>query len=72
MTYSLRYISNSKGKTQAVQVAIGDWKKIEQKLREAEFLTKLRKNIDSALDEVVLHTQGKKQLKTLEEVLAEM
>ena len=70
MTYSLKYISNSKGKAQAVQVPIGDWKKIEKKLRDAEFLTKLHKNIDSALDEVSLHKQGKKKLKTLEEVLA--
>lgn len=70
MTYILKYISNSKGKTKAVQVPIAEWKKIEQKLRDAEFLTKLRKNVDSALDEVALHKQGKKKLKTLEEVLA--
>jgi hypothetical protein len=71
MTYSLSYISDSKGKHTAVQMPMKDWKKVEQRLREADFLTNLRSSFSDALQEVKLHRQGKKKLKTLEELLAE-
>ena len=71
MTYSLSYISDSKGKHTAVQMPMKDWKKVEQRLREADFLTNLRASFSDALQEVNLHRQGKKKLKTLEELLAE-
>ncbi len=71
MTYSLSYISDSKGKHTAVQIPMKDWKKVEQRLREAEFLTNLRSSYTEALQEVKSHRQGRKKLKTLEELLAE-
>ena len=71
MTYSLSYISDSKGKHTAVQMPIKDWVKVEQRLREAEFLKNLRSSVGEALEDVKLHRQGKKKLKTLEELLAE-
>ncbi|HET6400692.1 MAG TPA: hypothetical protein VFH95_04755 [Candidatus Kapabacteria bacterium] len=71
MTYSLSYLSDSKGKHTAIQMPMKDWKKVEQRLREAEFLTNLRSSYTEALQEVKLHRQGKKKLKTLEELLAE-
>jgi hypothetical protein len=69
MTYSLSYISDSKGKHTAVQMPMKDWKKVEQRLREADFLTNLRSSFSDALQEVKLHRQGKKKLKTLEELI---
>ncbi len=72
MTYSLKYINDSKSKHRLVQMLLSDWKKIEKKLLEAEFLLKLRKDVVSSLDEIALYKQGKKKLKTLQEVLAEM
>jgi hypothetical protein len=71
MTYSLSYISDSKGRHTAVQIPMKDWKKVEQRLREADFLTNLRSSFSDALQEVKLHRQGKKKLKTLEELLDE-
>lgn len=41
-----------------------DWKKIEKKIRKSEFLTKLRSDIESSLDEIILHKDGKNKLKT--------
>ena len=72
MTYSLKHIHDSKGKGRFVQMPLSDWKKIEKKLREAEFLLKLRKDISHSFDEIALYKQGKKKLKTLQEVLGEM
>jgi hypothetical protein len=72
MTYSLKHIAGSKGKGEFVQMPLSDWKKIEKKLREAEFLLKLRKDVETSLDDIALYKQGKKKLKTIQEVLAEM
>jgi hypothetical protein len=71
MTYSLSYISDSKGKQTAIQMPMKDWKKVEQQLREAEFLRNLRSSVSEGVEEMKLHRQGKKKLKTLEELLAE-
>ena len=71
MTYSLSYLSNSKGQHTAIQMPLKDWKKVEQRLREAEFLRNLRSSLIEAKGEVALHRQGKKKLQTLEELLAE-
>ena len=71
MTYSLSYISDSKGKHTAIQIPMKDWIKVQQKLREAEFLSNLRSSVSEAFGEVKLHRRGKKKLKTLEELLAE-
>ena len=72
MTYSLKHIRDSKGKGELVQMPLAEWKKIEKKLHEAEFLLKLRKDVESSLDEIVLYKQGKKKLRTIQELLAEM
>lgn len=72
MTYSLKHIRDSKGNGELVQMPLSDWKKIEKKLREAEFLLKLRKDVESSVDDIILYKQGKKKLKTIQEVLAEM
>ena len=70
MTYSLSYVSDSKGKPTAIQMPMKDWIKVEQRLREGEFLRNLDASVREALEEVQLHRKGKKQLKTLEELLA--
>ena len=71
MTYSLSYISDSLGRQTAIQMPLEDWIKVEQRLREADFLTRLRDSFTDALSDVELHRQGKKHLMTLEELLAE-
>lgn len=71
MTFNLSYLSDSKGKHTAVQLPMRDWKEVEQRLREAEFLRTLRSSVIEARGEVAQHRQGKKKLQTLEELLAE-
>lgn len=68
-TYSLKYIHDSLGRERAVQIPIKAWRDIEKKLKEREFMTKLRRNLDAAFEDVKLHQQGKKKLKTLDEWL---
>ena len=67
MTYNLTYIRDSIGRQRAVQLSVKDWRKIEKKLKEAEFLTRLRKDLDESLDDIRLYKEGKKKLKTLDE-----
>ena len=69
MTYNLTYIRDSIGRQRAVQLSVKDWRKIEKKLKEAEFLTRLRKDLDESLDDIRLYKEGKKKLKTLDEWL---
>ena len=72
MTYSVKYIKDSKGRERAVQVSMRDWRKIEKKIQEAEFLTRVRKDIDEGFEEIRQYQHGKKKLKTLEELLGGM
>jgi hypothetical protein len=69
MTYSLKYIHDSIGRQRAVQLSVKDWRKIEKKLKEAEFLTRLRKDLDESFEDVRLYKLGKKKLKTFDEWL---
>ena len=71
MTYSLSYISDSKGKHTAIQMPMKDWIKVQQKLRGAEFLSDLHSSVTEALGEVKQHRRGKKKLKTLEQLVVE-
>lgn len=69
MEYSAKYIRDSLGRERAVQISIKSWREIQKKLREREFLTNLRMDIDQALEDVKLYRKGKKKLKTLDEWL---
>lgn len=39
---------------------------------ERKFLKKLRKDVETSLDEIALYKQGKKKLKTIQELLSEL
>ena len=69
MTYRLKYIKDSLGRRRGVQLSLRDWRKIEKKINEAKFLTKLRKDLDESFEDIRLYKQGKKKLKTLDELL---
>jgi hypothetical protein len=71
MTYSISYVSDSHGKHTAIQMPIKDWAKVEQRLREFEFLRNLKLSLEEAKEDVRLHRQGKRNLKTLRELLDE-
>ncbi len=72
MTYSVKYLRDSHGKPNIVQMSVSEWKKIEQKLREAEFLTRLDRDVRRALGEVHAHRRGKKSLRSARDFLAKV
>lgn len=72
MTYSLKYITDSKGRQRAVQMSVADWKKIEKKLKQAEFLLTLRKDVDEAVEETRLHSTGATKLRSLSSFIETM
>ena len=69
MTYNPIYIRDSIGRQRAVQISMKSWREIEKKLKEAEFLTRLRNDLDESFEDIRLYKAGKKKLKTLDEWL---
>jgi len=69
MKIALQYVNDSKGQTQAVQVPIVEWEKIQAKLRKYEQALKLKADLIEAFAEVkqMRKTKGHKQ--TLNEFL---
>lgn len=67
MTYSLKYIEDSKGRIKAIQMSAADWKRIQKKLELADRLTEMHAGLLEAMTEVRLHQAGKKQLKSWRE-----
>lgn len=70
MIYRPKFIRDASGRQRAVQLTLKDWRDIEKKLKEADFLRHLRQDLNEGFDDVRLHLQGKKKLKTAREVLA--
>lgn len=69
MTYSLKYIVDSKRRHQAVQIPVKEWKKIEKELREAQLLLKLHSDLEESFEAITEYKRGKKKLKSAEEFL---
>jgi hypothetical protein len=72
MTYSLKYIEDSKGRIKAVQMSAAEWRKIKAKLEQADLLTKLDSSLRSSLKEVRLHESGRKSLAGWREALEKL
>lgn len=71
MKIALQYVSDSNGKTNAVQLPLTEWEKVLNKLKKYEQAFKLKSDIKVALGQVsVLKTQKNKQ--TLNEFLDEL
>ena len=72
MTFNLQYLSDSLGRHTAVQIPYRDWKAIEKTLEQAEFKTKLAKELREAFTEVQKIESGKVKPKKAEDFLREL
>ena len=60
------------GRERGVKLSLKDWRKIEKELEGTTALEELKRQLERSLKDVRLHLQGKKRLKTAEEMLAGM
>ena len=72
MKIPLQYISDSKGRTKAVQVNIDDWEKLLLKLKKYEQTLKVKSDLKSAFEEIATVRKSGKRLKTLSEFMNEL
>ena len=72
MIQSLRYITDSQGRQQAVMMSLKDWKALEKKIRSADQKERMFRSLKEALDEVKKIRSGAVKPKTIEQVLAEL
>jgi len=74
--YNLQYIVDGFGKTSAVMIPYNEWLIIRERLNIEEIKEpskeEILQGIKSAVSEVRLHLQGKKNLKTLDELIDEL
>lgn len=69
MKHPVLYVTNSKGKVLAVQVAMEDWNELLEKVRHYEQLLKLRSTLSTALSQVARMRSGKLKKRTIKDVL---
>lgn len=72
MKIAVQYVSDEKGKPNAVQLPVGDWKKLLLKLRKYEQALKLKSDLEKAFEEVKIIQKSKKPKQTLNEFLNEL
>ena len=68
----IQYVSDAKGTPKAVQIPIGQWEKIMQKLRSYEQQLKLKNDLTEAFNEVEQMRAGKIPKQTLSDFLNEL
>lgn len=72
MKIELQYVSDSNGKTQAVQIDLNDWQKVLNKLKKYEQALKLKSDLTESFEQVAAVKSGKKKMQTLKEFLNEL
>ena len=72
MKIALQYLNDTDGKTQAVQLPIIEWERLQDKLRKYEQALKLKSDIKEAFDQVTRLKQTKGNKQTLNEFLNEL
>jgi hypothetical protein len=72
MNIALQYLSDSNGKTHAVQLTMRDWEKVMRKLKEYEQALHLQSDLADAFDDVRAMQQNKKRKQSLSEFLHEL
>ncbi len=72
MNIALQYLSDSNGKTHAVQLTVRDWEKVMRKLKEYEQALHLQSDLNDAFDDVRAMQQNKKRKQSLSEFLDEL
>jgi hypothetical protein len=69
MRLSVQYVNDVQGNVQAVQVPVGEWKRLLKSMRGLEQRLKLKSDLTEALAEVERKRGGKQKMETLDEFL---
>jgi hypothetical protein len=72
MKIALQYVSDSDGKTQAVQLPLNDWEKILAKLKKYEQTLKIKSDLKEAFEQVAELRKSKSKKQTLNDFLNEL
>jgi len=72
MKIDIQYVNDSMGNTQAVQLALPEWKKVVARLRRYEQKLKMKSELTEALEEVEIMRKSKAKKQTLSEFLNEL
>jgi hypothetical protein len=70
MRLSVQYLNDADGKVQAVQLPVGEWKRLLKSMRGLRQRLKIKSDLTEALAEVELKRAGKLKLETLDEFLS--
>lgn len=69
MRLSVQYVNDAQGKVQAVQVPVGEWKRLLKSMRSLEQRQKLKADLTEALAEVTRKRASNQKMETLDEFL---
>lgn len=72
MKIALQYVSDSDGKTQAVQLPLTDWERLMTKLKKYEQTLKIKSDLKEAFDQVAELRKSKVKKQTLKDFLNEL
>ncbi|MBI3883431.1 MAG: hypothetical protein HY305_04240 [Sphingobacteriales bacterium] len=72
MKIALQYVSDSKGKTQSVQLPITEWEKVLSKLKKYEEIVKIKTDLKEAFSQVNQVRKSKSKKSTLKDFLNEL
>ena len=72
MRLSVEYVNDAVGNVRAVQVPVGDWKKLLKALRGRDQEQKIKSDISAALREIEEMGKSKTKPQTLKEFLSEL
>ena len=72
MKLAIQYLSDSTGKPNAVQLPIGDWQKLLERLKKYEQSLKMKEDLIEAFKEVESLKKSKQRSQTLTEFLNEL
>jgi len=69
MRLSVQYVNDVQGNVQAVQVPVGEWKRLLKSMRGLEQRLKMKSDLTDALAEVERKRAGKQKMESLDEFL---
>ncbi len=72
MKTAIQYLSDQKGKTQAVQLSISQWTRLMNKLTKYEQMLKLKSDLTKSFEEFNKMRQGKIKKQSLQDFLNEL
>ena len=72
MKFDIRYVSDSEGKTQSVQLPLTDWEKLLAKLNKYEQTLKIKSDLKQAFAQVAQLRKSKRKKQTLNDFLIEL